>query len=206
MDIVTLTPEGRLFLETEDVTYSAHELLFNPMTLAAGTTLGSVLELVRQAPMLRSLFRRHGVDNLLVEALGAAPPYPIEGGVWAHEIEYAAVYRSMFRDSKERTLGGVNYLNLHGVGFVATSDRKSGGVVTCRKGERTYFSFELTSARNLVHLPLRLDTSVAIAEHDMTMPDEWQPVEDYRCDEASLGEVLDAVLSELSWMGPPAAT
>lgn len=205
MDLVTLTPEGRLLLDAEDVTYSAHELLFNPIALASGATLGSVLELVRQVPVLRSLFRRYDVDNLLVEALGAVPPYPLEGGVQAHEIEYAALYRSLFRDSKEKTLGGANYLNLHGVGFVATSDRYCGDELTCKKGDRTYFAFDLTSARHLVHLPLRLDTAATVVEPDSSEPWLWNSAETLRCEEASLGEVLDAVLSELVWVGAPSA-
>ena len=206
MDVVVIEPQGRLTLEGgEDVTLYAHEFLFHPVTLAQGVTLGSVLELVRTCPMLRSIFRRSDVDNLLVEALGPTPPYELKGGLQVSDIEYATLYRCAYQDSStpgSKQLSGFNYLNLHGVGHVAADARYSAGTLVTAKGERPVFSFEATSARKLIHLPLKLDTVMTVSEEDKLEPEFVNKVDTFQCADVNLGEMLDAVLSELTWTGP----
>lgn len=206
MDSVFIHANGRLTLNAGvDVTSAAHEYLFNPVELMPGATLGVVLELVHQSPVLRALFRQKDVDNLLLETLGAPPPYPLDSGIKPCDIEYAALYRcahvEQAHDEQPPAVTGLNALSLQGVGFAATQDRYRGETLLVEKGGRQVFTLDQTAARLLVHLPLRLETEFVMTQ-EAEDPSEPNVEAIFTAPAPTLGEVLDAVVSELAWLGP----
>lgn len=215
-----LTPEGRLLFDdtweserpaadnaAHDVTARAHEYLFEPVEFAPGVTLRSVLKLVADNSVLRAVYQRHRPEDLL--AAISAPVHEAdleEGGIDPADVEFAAVYRSLSRHSGNKTFDGLGYVMLHGVGRVATEDRIENDVLVCSKGGRGYYAFELTDARRLFDLPLRLDQEVAICEDDVTIDEFWTKAEHLKCGWFNLGEVLSAVLFELYCPAPKASS
>ncbi len=213
-----LTADGRLLFDdsyeserpepanpAHDVTTRAQEYLFEPLELAPGVTLRSVLKLMAADNLLRAVLRRYNADAFLKAALTPVVADQLEeGGIDPADVEFAAVYRSLSRHSGDKTFDGLGYVMLHGVGHVATEDRIDNDVLMCAKGSRTYYAFELTDARRLLDLPLRLDIEVAICEDDISVEDFWKKAEHLTCDRFNLGEVLEAVMSELACPMPEA--
>lgn len=205
MDHTLLTGNGRLRAEdgSKDVTRNAHEYLFDPVVLGDDVTLDSVLRLVENAPVLRSILRRYDVDALLVEARGPTPPYPLEGQQWAQNIEYAELFRVLLRDGQTGDITGLSCLQLDGVGYISETDVFDSDMLICAAGDRRRFAFDLTSARHLVHLPLRFDPKTPIIESAIDSTSCGQRTETVVCEELTLAQLLDAVFGELTWMGPP---
>ena len=186
---------------TEDVTDNAMQWLYEGLSLAEGVTLRSVFLLLQHCPQLLMVYRRNFSIELLAEALGPAPDEAQEGGIDSNDVEYLAVYRNIGRHSGEKTLTGVNWVNFHGVGYVATADVLEHGHVVCKAGNRINYGMSLTPVRRQLDLPLRLDTELTIGEEDTSVERFWEQRQTLQCDEFMLGEVLNAILWELSFHG-----
>lgn len=217
MKALTLTAAGRLthnewqrpegeapgyYLRT-DVTDVAQEFLFEQIELEPEVTIKSALLLVSSCEGLRRVLRRRQVDEILQEALGPLPDYPIDGGIDPADVDYACVYRCMERHSGTKELSGLYGPMLHGVSRVYAQDMYEGDVLMHRQGTRSGYSFEWTSARHILGLPLKLDEEVLITEGDFSIENFWEHTEKLRCTELTLAEMLDALFSELAWVGPP---
>lgn len=187
----------------EDVTDSAHEFLFEQLQLQSDVTIRSVLLLVSNCEGLRRVLRRRQIDNILQEALGPLPSYSLEGGIDPADVEFACVYRSLERHSGTKELSGVSGMMLHGLSRVYEQDVYEGDMLMHRKGTRSGYSFEWTSARRLLDLPLKLDEEVVVSEGNLNLERFWEQSQTLHCTELSLAELLDAVTSELAWVGPP---
>lgn len=214
MSNLTLTPEGRLQYyewhrptascgsgrtELVDVTACAEQYLHEGLTVAPGTPLSSVFKLVLAGNGLPAVLKRLCAEEISRE--GLAETAPGDEGIDPADIEHVCVYRSMERNSTERTLGSL-YCAFHGVGPVLQEDVMEGDVLVYRKGDRAYYSFSFTSPQRIRDLPLLLDDNLVISETDFHLENFWEKAEHLKCTEYTLMEVLFAIFWELTYSDP----
>lgn len=217
MKKVTLTADGRLQHPdwsqptdektgesvAQDVTATAEQFLFHELELAADATLRSVFLLMQASPGLRAVFKRYCADEICAEGMGDAPP-AVHRGIDPKRIEALYVYRAFERDSNLKSLSGLQPC-FHGLGPVLKEDVVESGHVVYAKGQREAFGFTFTSPQVLRDLPLLLDPNLPIHEESTSFEKWWERIERLQCTEFHLGEVLEAIFTELTYDAPDEA-
>ncbi len=209
METVYLTKTGRLMAAEgvssvhTDVTQSAGLRLFDVVELEPGITLRAVFQLLSANATLREVFLRQCPPPMLAEALDENLPYELRGGIDPARVEYAELHRSFEVNSDTGVLDIGEGWQIHGAGFSRTQDEYDNGNPTVTAGTRGYFSFEMTSCRALLHLPLQVCTEVPVFEESMQSPQWGKRTATYQLTELTLGEFLQGVLSGLAYDGPP---
>jgi hypothetical protein len=182
-----------------DVTDRACEFLFAQMKLADDVTLLDIFKLVND-PVLRTVFRGDYVDELLEEAtLGPL----IKDELPYEKIEYLELNQLWHHDSATSEFTSVGKFGLTGKGIVLPEDVVEDGVVHYKKAERINWSVSMTSVRELLHLPVRLNSSVQICEEDEYARRFGDVNQTGVNHQITLGTLIHSLLWELSWHGTP---
>jgi hypothetical protein len=185
-----------------DVTRRAHEFLFEFITIQAGTTLSDVFRLMEASPLLKKVYRQDFAEELCAEArkgaldAGAQDPASEEG------IEFLELYQHWGLDSSTNEYSGTQRLNLHGIGPELSHDAPKEGR---RQGERIEWSVSLTPLRELLPLPIRVNSEVRITEDDADAKAYIREIGRGRHADVTLGQVIHGLLWELSFHGGPQA-
>ncbi|WP_201211293.1 hypothetical protein [Rhodocyclus purpureus] len=201
MPALTLHPGPRLLRparsddsppDDEDVGARAVEFLFEPLELAPDLRLRDLFGLLGQCPALLTVYRRFYAEELCAEA--ALGPLPASSKLLSIELKQAWNY-----DSHARAYSDVRRLQLS---VVREPDHDDG----CPPDADGLVRYSLagSSLRPLLDLPLRLKSEVDIHEADRYSTRSGQRLRTVRCSELTLGDLLQSVLWELTWFGPPA--
>lgn len=186
-----------------DVTAHAHEFLFDTVELCDGVTLADIFRLFEACSPLQAVMRRNYCHELLTEAQkGISPDY--QAGYAAEAIEYLELYQQWQLNSLSREYQPNHRLNLHGVGYALREPMNEPHGMVYPTGHRIQWSVSSTNVRELLALPLKLNTSVQICEDDLDARQFAQELEKVSMRHVSLGQILHGVLWELSWHGSPA--
>jgi hypothetical protein len=182
-----------------DVTRGAHRYLFEPVTIDPAVTLGDIFGLIGASPSLMDVFARYHAKELVEEVgdknAGAASP--------SDEIEFLELYQIWNLDSGE--LQPNHHLYFRGVGFALQDDVIQQGSVLYGAGERIAWNLSLTSPRDILHLPLRINPDVVICEEGEQPAIPGKAVPRIDGSGITLGQVIHGVLAELSFYGSPAS-
>lgn len=205
MNTLTLHPGPRLLRmihpdgappQDEDVTDRAVEFLFDRLELGPDVRLRDLFGLFERCPVLLQVYRRFYAQEICADAaLGPVPDD--EKSNWRFlELRHSWDFNSHTREYSE-----VRRLHLTGVGELPEhspyrSDRQDG-----------LMQYGMTGAyvRPMLDLPLRMETELVISEADEYSTRFFEPLTKVACRDLALGELLQAVLWEMTWFGPPAA-
>lgn len=195
-------PQGER--ECQDVTQRAAEFLFERVTIDPAFTLGDLFRLLDKDDDLQHVFSRDYARALCAEARKGALPHDL-GGHPAETagIEYLELYRHWELDTSTSTYSQVAELNLHGIGPPVAEDAPKYNV---KAGERIEWSVSLTPVRELLNLPLRVRDTFDVTEDDIDAYAYAKPLANGKSSEFWLGQVIHAVLRELSFYGTPEET
>jgi hypothetical protein len=184
----------------QDVTDRACEFLFAPMRLADDVTLLDIFKLLDN-PVLRTIFRCDYVNELLTEVtLGSLntdePPF--------ERVEYIELNQLWYLDSSSSEFSSAGKFGVTGKGIVQPEDVVEHGMVLYSKGERINWSVSMTSVRELLHLPVRINSRVQICEDDVYAKRFGDEIQTGVNHQITLGTLIHSLLWELSWHGTPA--
>lgn len=200
----TLNMDGVL-VEPKD----AHRHMLKPMALQEGATIRSALTLLAGNETLQSILSED-IGPFLQQAFGPEPDFDISGGIEPDEVEFAMLYRYVYRN---QTAEGVELEGLEcpmfcGVGRPLEAPVMDHGVVFHEKGERIHYGFSMTSVRFLLDIPLRLESSVSFCAVDFGMQEDvgtlvlppHKLTEVYQMPHFKLIEVLEGMMNELCYI------
>lgn len=68
------------------------------------------------------------------------------------------------------------------------------------------YSMVGSNVRPILHLPVRLNTNVRVFETDRDSPNYYRQMDVVQSNDVSLGDVLQALLWDLTWFGSPEDT
>lgn len=183
-----------------DVTDRAHEFLFQDVDADPDVTLADVFRLVMDASIMQSVFRQEFVSELCAEVLKG--PIAKAEEDW-EKIEYLELYQKWNHDTSTNAYQGVGRLYLHGVGIVQAADIFEHGRLARKKGERIKWSVSLSPVRELLHLPVRIQSEVLISEGDVDAKLYGDTLQVVKNENITLGNLIRETLWELSWHGTP---
>lgn len=182
-----------------DVTDRTCEFLFAQIRLADDVTLLDILRLLDN-PVMRTVFRREYVNELLTEAtLG-----PLNKDKLPYEkVEYIELNQLWHLDSAKSEFTSAGKFGVSGKGIVQQDEVVEHDIVLYKKGERINWSVSMTSVRELMHLPVRLNSTVQICENDVYAKRYGDSLQIGVNHQISLGTLIQSLLWELSWHGTP---
>lgn len=187
-------------LNEVDVTRRAHEFLFEFITIHVGTTLSDVFRLMEVSPLLQQLYRQDFAEELCAEARKGAVAAGPQDPASIDSIEFLELYQHWGLDSSTNEYSGTQRLNLHGIGPELSHDAPREGR---KKGERIEWSVSLTPLRELLPLPIRVNSEVRITEDDANAKAYMHEIRRGRHPDITLGQVIHGLLWELSFHGGP---
>ncbi len=180
----------------EDVTDRAVEFLFDQLELGPDVRLRDLFGLFERCPALLQVYRRFYAQELCADAALGPVPDSEKSDLLFLELSHSWDFNSHTREYSE-----VRRLHLTGIGALPEhsefrSDRKDG-----------LMKYGLTGSyvRPMLDLPVRLETELVISEADEYSTRFFKPLTMARSRDLILGELLQAVLWEMTWFGPPAA-
>lgn len=185
-----------------DVTTTAHEYLFESVTIDKDVLLSDIFWLLDAAPILTAILRRDFSDALLAEARkGASSSW---NNAYAPEgIEFLELYQTWHLNTATREYDSVHRLDFHGVGYLLREDFDYGNGNIYPAGTRIHWSVSTTPLRELLAIPIRINPSVSICENDLSAKKYGHELEKIQLMGINLGQVLHGILWELSWHGGP---
>lgn len=182
-----------------DVTDRACEFLYSQMKLADDVTLMDIFKLVDH-PVLRTVFRGDYVNELLTEA--ALGPL-IKDELPYEKIECLELNQFWHHDNATSEFTSVGRFGVTGKGIELPEDVIEHGIVLYKKGERINWSVSMTSIRELLHLPVQLNSRVQICEGDVYAKRFSKVNQTGVNHQITLGTLIHSILWELSWHGTP---
>lgn len=201
MSGVSLFPGPALIApgKEREVTQQALAWLFEPLRVEPGALLRDIFGLLQRNPLLMEVFQHDYAAELQQEVMAQHKEKETSARL---DIEYLEVYRDLHFDSATRTYeeSGARW-QFHGVGPVLSADDP---VAHTPAGARTHWSLSLLSAKELLELPLRVRLEAQVHEADLDSSRFGRVLHAVVLAPPSLGEVLHAVLWELSFHGAPA--
>ena len=178
-----------------DVTADAVAYLYQHVEVASGVRLSDWLGLLDACPALMDVYRLNYAQAFAEEArLG-----PLVTDADKRDDRYLEGRRSWDYDTCTRHYSGVDALLLCSVAPIE-DDYQCMPPPDLPRGLQRY-GVSMTPVRNLLHLPVRLNTQIGLWDSSRTQR-KAKPRAMY-CQEFLLGDVLRAILYELSWFGPP---
>lgn len=183
-----------------DVTSGAAEYLFTTIRLDSDATLGDVLGLLDN-PVMRTVFRREYVNEILAEAsLG-----PVVKDQSTHEkLEYIELNQIWNLDSETKEFSCVGQFGVSGQSHLLSEDVIEDEWPMYKAGQRINWSISMTSVRELLNTPVRVQSAVQICEEDVFAKRFGQSIQTAVNHHISLGTLIRSLLWELSWYGTPA--
>lgn len=185
---------------TNDVTDNAFEYLFQELEIGPDVTLADVFGLVMDDPIMQAVFRQEFVVELCAEVRKG--PVAKEEEAW-QKIEFLELHQIWQHDTSTGIYEEVGRHYLHGVGVVQDTDIFEHGHLAHKKGERTKWGISLTPVRELLHLPVRVNSEVLICEADMDAKQYGNTLQVVKSERIALGSFIREILWELSWHGSP---
>lgn len=186
--------------EEQNVTDRAHEYLFAHVTVDSAVTLGDVFRLLESSPLLKQVFRRDFAEELCSEARKGGFDAEPNDAASPEGIEFLELYQQWNLDTSNQTYSSTQRLELHGVGFELQADAPN---YHRKKGERVQWSVSLTPLRELLALPVRVNTEVRVMEDDINAKAFSEEVFKGKHPDVTLGQVIDGIVYELSFHGGP---
>jgi hypothetical protein len=183
-----------------DVTDHAFEYLFQELATDPDVTLADVFGLVMDDPIMQAVFRQEFVAELCTEVRKG--PLVKQEESW-QRIEFLELYQVWHYDTSTGTYDGACRHELHGVGVVQDADVFEHGYLARKKGERIKWAISLTPVRELLHLPVRINSEVLICEADIDAKQYGNTLQVVRSERITLGSFIREILWELSWHGSP---
>lgn len=183
-----------------DVTDRAHEFLFHDVDAESNVTLADVFRLVMDQPIMQAVFCREFVAELCDEVRKG--PVQKEEEAW-ERIEFLELYQLWDYDTSINLYSGVGRHYLHGAGIVQEADIYEHGYLARKKGERIKWSISLTPVRELLHLPVRVNSEITICEGDIDAKQYAKKLQTVWNERITLGSFIREILWELSWHGVP---
>lgn len=182
-----------------DVTERACEFLFAQTRLADDATLLDIMRLLDN-PVLRTVFRADYVNELLTEAtLGPL----IKEELPYEKVEYLELNQLWHLDTATSEFTSAGKFGVTGKGIVQPEDVVEHDMVLYKKGERINWSVSMTSVRELLHLPVRINSTVQICEDDVYAMRYGDSLQTGVNHQITLGTLIHSLLWELSWHGTP---
>jgi len=206
MHSLMLTPGAKLLrgIATEpyyvDVSDSAHQFLFAVVEIQEDVTLADIMGLFEACPLLLDIFHRDFATDLLDEARkGFLPDNPERPETEA--MEYLEVYQDWHLDTSTQTYSPVQHLEFHGVGPRLTEDAPD---YYRKAGERIQWGISGANLRSMLKLPVKVNLEISIREADRAAHAYGDEIGRTRLEGVSLGQILHAIVWELSFDGTPA--
>jgi hypothetical protein len=203
MTQLTLHPGPRLLrvvypdgapLHDEDVTDRAVEFLFDRLELGPDVRLRDLFGLFERCPALLPVYRRFYAQELCAEAaLGPAPDDE------KSKLLYLELRQSWEYDSHTRTYAELRRFLMLGVANPPEDDEN----VRPEADGLLRYSMIGFPVRPMLDMPVRLDTHVRVFESDTYSYRSYQQISLVHSRDLSLGDVLQAMLWEMTWFDPP---
>lgn len=183
---------------TSDITSRAGQFLFKKVTLAADVLLSDLLKLLQLNPVLLEIYHGHWAEDFLTEAISLNFT-GTEVVADDEAIEYLEIYQQWSHDCDTNEMAYmVN--EFHGMGFLRKAESKNLGSV----GTRTPWSLTFLPLKELLNLPVHINPQVQVVEDNIYSTKYGQIKYSFQNPNLQLGEILEAVLFELSFHGNPA--
>jgi hypothetical protein len=180
--------------QEEDVTDRAVEFLFDRLELRPEVRLRDLFGLFERCPALLPVYRRFYAQELCTEAsLGPAPDDETT------KLLYLELRQSWEYDSHTRTYAELRRFLMLGVARPPEDDEN----VRPEADGLLRYSMIGFPVRPMLDLPVRLDTNVRVFESDTYSCRSSQQISLVHSRDLSLGDVLQAMLWEMTWFGPP---
>ena len=202
---VYLSPGPTLTLcdDGSNVTTTAHEYLFSPVTIAPGVLLKDIFRLISPNPFLLGVFTQGYAKELCAEMLKGPIDSPDSF------LEYIELRPNWTVHSVTRTYETVGTYDVHGISKECGEDVYIEGTLLCTKGGRIAYGLSLPPVRALLMLPVKVRDSVVVQEADLDSKQFGGPVHgahEYTIPPITLGALIHELLFELSWHGTPEQT
>ena len=179
-----------------DVTADAVAYLYQHVEVASGVRLSDWLGLLDTCPALLDVYRLNHAQAFAEEArLG---PLVTEADNLRGD-HYLEVRRRWEYDTSWHRYSGMDALLLCAVAPIEDEGQYTPATDLPRGLQR--WGVSMTPLRNVLHLPVRLNSRIGLWESGRKQR-KAKPRAVY-CQEFRLGDVLRAILYELSWFGPP---
>lgn len=207
---VALLPGGILMTrhnkEVRDISRGAHQYLFESVALHPQVRLRDLFLLVDGDPLLKGVFRRDFVQEILAHVRPAlrAPLKPVVYD--PQELEFLELYATWHHNSSTGEQYGMDVLHLHGVGFVLKDALDEGYGCVHEAGSRIHWSISLSDPLTLLDLPLVVRTTADVCEDDIDSCRYGRTVRTVPLPRVRLAQLLHGVLYELSFHGAPEQT
>ncbi len=203
MSQLTLHPGPRLLRvaypdraspQDEDVTDRAVEFLFDQLELGPDVRLRDLFGLFERCPALLPVYRRFYAQELCAEAaLGPAPDDE------KTNLLYLELRQSWEYDSHTRTYAELRRFLMLGVANPPEDDEN----ISPEADGLLRYSMLGSPVSPMLDLPIRLDTKVRVFESDTYSCRSHQQISLVHSLDLSLGDVLQAMLWEMTWFGSP---
>ena len=180
--------------QDEDVTDRAVEFLFDRLELGPDVRLRDLFGLFERCPALLPVYRRFYAQELCAEA--ALAPAPDDEKT---NLLYLELRQSWDYDSHTRTYAELRRFLMLGVANPPEDDEN----LSPEADGLLRYSMLGCPVRPMMDLPVRLDTNVRVFESDTYSCRSSQQIRLLHSRDLSLGDVLQAMLWEMTWFGSP---
>ncbi len=188
---------------SRDVTKDAHSYLFEPVVLGPGVRLLDLFFALSVCEPLCDIYRRQWASELLKE-VWAGSPQPYTGQYDARGIEYLELSQVWEFNTKTAQYQPMHRMTFKGVGYaLQAADCDNRKLPGTKPGDRVYHSVATLSPPDIIEVPLLINPAVNVCEGDQTAKNFGKVVAVVQNPAVTWGQVLDAVLCELSFFGGP---
>ncbi len=180
--------------QKEDVTDHAVEFLFDRLELGPDVRLRDLFGLFERCPALLPVYRRFHAQELCAEvALGPVPDDE------KSDLLYLELRQSWEYNSHTRTYAELRRFLMLGVSHPPQEDEN----VRPEADGLLRYSMVGTGVRSILDLPVRLDTNVRVFESDPYSCRSRGQINLVHSSDLSLGDLLQAMLWDMTWFGMP---
>ena len=180
--------------QDEDVTDRAVEFLFDRLELGPDVRLRDLFGLFERCPALLPVYRRLYAQELCAEA--ALDPAPDDEKT---KLLYLELRQSWEYDSHTRTYAELRRFLMLGVANPPEDDEN----ISPETDGLLRYSMIGFPVRPMLDLPVRLDTNVRVFESDTYSCHSNRQISLVHSRDLSLGDVLQAMLLNMTWFGLP---
>lgn len=184
-----------------DVTDSAAAYMMEPVRFGSEIYVRDIFSLLDRNPVLVEMFRRAYAAEYLQE-FKKRKAIPYTGEYDPLGIEYLELFYDWKEERDTGALTGTHRLWLHGVGYELRDDVMQEGWGPHKKGTRIQWAVKFSPLGHLLNFPLRVNAEVSVEDSQNVN----HTLHHFRIPTPMLGQIIHAVLWELSWAGNPQET
>ena len=182
------------------VTKFAHRFLFEPLKLEDGVTLHDVFKLLKNDPVLVSVFRGNFATEYLEAVLKVKKK---KTAALSSTLEYIELYTEHSFNSYTRELNIPTRYNVQCVSSVLQKDNVEYDV---KKGQRIELGLAGAPVETILHLPLKVRSATPIMEDDLDSASYHTPIATNEVPSMALGTLIYSLLWTLAFHGSPKQT